>query len=80
MSNLLFNSAQTVSSSAGDMQRLRNHVNDLSIPYVEVRFNTRLQEIERRWPMYSLSLADICENAGSAEAENVYAKAEKEPT
>jgi hypothetical protein len=80
MSNLLFHSTHTANSSAADLQRLRSHVNDLSIPYVEVRFNTRLQEIERRWPMYSLSIAEICENAGSAEAQKVYAMAEKEPT
>ncbi|MCH8492500.1 MAG: hypothetical protein LAT53_04615 [Idiomarina sp.] len=70
-----------VSANAADINRLRGHVNDLSIPYVEVRFNTRLREVEKRWPLYTLNLALICNQAegschqaeGSSEQKNTNA-------
>lgn len=52
-----------VSANAADINRLRGHVNDLSIAYVEVRFNTRLREVEKRWPLYTLNLSSICQEA-----------------
>ena len=67
-----------VSANAADINRLRGHVNDLSIPYVEVRFNTRLREVEKRWPLYTLNLSSICQQAeGScSEAEGSCQQAE----
>ena len=63
-----------VSANAADINRLRGHVNDLSIPYVEVRFNTRLREVEKRWPLYTLNLSSLCREAeGSSEQENTNA-------
>ncbi|RUO19646.1 hypothetical protein CWE08_09450 [Aliidiomarina iranensis] len=80
MNSTLFNTAKkqanpneshlNISASASDISRLRNHVNDLTIPYVEIRFNTRLREVEKRWPMFTLKLAEICQGEGYAGAEN----------
>ncbi|MFU8785593.1 hypothetical protein, partial [Aliidiomarina sp.] len=67
-----------VSANAADINRLRGHVNDLSIPYVEVRFNTRLREVEKLWPLYTLNLSSICQEAeGScSQAEGSCSEAE----
>ncbi len=70
MNSNLFNrtnkqeSQLNISASASDISRLRSHVNDLTIPYVEIRFNTRLREVEKRWPMFTLKLAEICQGGG----------------
>lgn len=51
---------------ATDIQRLATYVNKFDAPYVEVNFNKRLEQIQKRWCLYSLPATSVMAKRASA--------------